>query len=330
MSDAAFEGYVSETFSTSVGVRRVHIETLYVRFASESGKARPSVLYRGLEEAVEMGCKHMRLIDHPLRYPDIALKVTEFAISRDIDIELDTPVDDVTPAVMENLKAFPGDIAILFPQDKPPNPQDLLPNGKRMNVKRLIASITIVSSSPVATASAELAEALFARGFDLLKFSILWNSYADATEYLQTVEMVNHLASTYSGKVLAMIPWVLLKRENFRVGRTVCQYKETVGLTLDGVVTCCGTDPIWAPTFSVSSRRLCEIVRDHPAFRQLREFDYTKVKGVCSQCLFSRYCANQCPAYVFNTTGAFDNSLPECQWLYEKGVFPHEFLIRKR
>ena len=153
-----------------------------------------------------MGCKHMRLIDHPLRYPDIALKVTEFAISRDIDIELDTPVDDVTPAVMENLKAFPGDIAILFPQDKPPNPQDLLPNGKRMNVKRLIASITIVSSSPVATASAELAEALFARGFDLLKFSILWNSYADATEYLQTVEMVNHLASTYSGKVLAMIP----------------------------------------------------------------------------------------------------------------------------
>lgn len=87
---------------------------------------------------------------------------------------------------------------------------------------------------------------------------------------------------------------------------------------------------IRAPTFSVSSRRLCEIVRDHPALRQLREFDYTKVKGVCSQCLFSRYCANQCPAYVFNTTGAFDNSLPECQWLYEKGVFPHEFLIRKR
>ncbi len=161
--------------------------------------------------------------------------------------------------------------------------------------------------------------------FDRVKFGLAWKDRGDVAAYDPFARALQDLDSRYPGRVLALIPWIFLSQEHLGVGRHVCRYQHTLGLTTSGKVTLCGLPSVVLGDAATSS--LAAVWSGHPLLGELRRVEAESFDKPCRICLFRAYCANQCPAQVYARTGSFASSLPECAVLYEDGRFPASYLI---
>lgn len=106
------------------------------------------------------------------------------------------------------------------------------------------------------------------------------------------------------------------------VGKKIC------GLLPNGDIAVCGA--------GINRRELTlgnaledsieDVWMNSPAFLTLRKSTFES-KGICSNCIFAKYCRGYCRAHAFSVYGRLDASYPICQMLYEKGVFPEKYMI---
>lgn len=66
---------------------------------------------------------------------------------------------------------------------------------------------------------------------------------------------------------------------------------------------------------------------NHPVLADIHENPHTKLKGVCSKCIFRKHCLGGCRAESLVAYGNFFAPNPLCQAFYDSGKFPKKFLI---
>jgi len=162
--------------------------------------------------------------------------------------------------------------------------------------------------------------------FDRVKLSFEWSQRREVLYYFEFASAIQRLHEQFPGRVLALIPWVLLKPANLAIARSVCDYRSSIGLTTDGEITVCGLPHL--PVGKNPHMSVQQAVTATPLLTQLRSVHPSHIDAPCSVCLFRDCCANQCPARVYAQSGSFSASLPECRILYEEGRFPPEYVVR--
>jgi SynChlorMet cassette radical SAM/SPASM protein ScmF len=109
---------------------------------------------------------------------------------------------------------------------------------------------------------------------------------------------------------------------NCTVGKEIC------GLLPNGDIAVCGAGINKEEL--VLGNALVNDIEDvwlnSPVFLALRK-GVRELKGICSNCMFARYCMGHCRAYAYAVYGTLDAPYPMCQDLYEKGVFPEKYVV---
>ena len=149
------------------------------------------------------------------------------------------------------------------------------------------------------------------------------------------IEKVKELTLEYPGKIFTSVPPALLGRsileKNSRI-TAPCDYRHICGLLPNGDISLCGIGLTHRELVfgNVQQKTLKSILSDANELRLLREARPQDFKGVCSLCIFSKYCANYCPAYSYEIYGDLLASNPICQAFYDSHVFPSKYLkVRK-
>ena len=107
----------------------------------------------------------------------------------------------------------------------------------------------------------------------------------------------------------------------------ICTFPNILGLDSNGDVYPCdgliGTSEMFLG--NIRKKSLKEIW-NHPKLKELRNINYSKLRGVCKICTYRSQCMGGCRAYAYKKTGNFFASDPLCQSFYEENVFPRKNL----
>ena len=149
------------------------------------------------------------------------------------------------------------------------------------------------------------------------------------------IEKVKELILEYPGKIFTSVPPALLGRSILeKNSRTTapCDYKHMCGLLTTGDISLCGIGLTHRELVfgNVRQKTLKSILSDANELRLPREARSQDSKGVCSLYIFSKYCANYCPVYSYETYENLLASNPICQAFHDPHVFPSKYLkVRK-
>lgn len=127
--------------------------------------------------------------------------------------------------------------------------------------------------------------------------------------------------------VKALLPWAFLTVENLRLGRTNCTYMQHIAVHSNGDMTLCGDRERSITSFGNVLDEPFDVIRERAMCHSF--YATTEYSGVCSMCMFAKYCANQCRSEAFFRTGSSGSSYAGCQLAYEAGVFPSWCLVRE-
>ncbi len=152
----------------------------------------------------------------------------------------------------------------------------------------------------------------------------------------QLAEKINKLSETYSFRLLLHLnkPFLLFDQilDKFTCGG-YCGIKSALSILSDGTVSVCSlgrfTDKRY--TFgNVASASLSEIWDNEKLLVDLRSETYhTKLEGVCGNCIFKKSCGGSCRAASLVEYNEIYAPFPNCQQLYNQGLFPENYLIDK-
>jgi radical SAM protein with 4Fe4S-binding SPASM domain len=105
----------------------------------------------------------------------------------------------------------------------------------------------------------------------------------------------------------------------------LCPWGETlVGLSPDGTVGLCHVTGGERELTAGNIRResLKDIWEKSDFFQKIRKFDPNKLKGVCGNCLAREVCRGGCRVHAFRYYGDLYAPNPDCQDIYNAGLFP--------
>lgn len=298
------------------------ISTLYLRFDSKTGIPNVDVVLKGINQACDLGCQEIRITGDPTNNENIFFKVLQTVKDKEIKISFDLSQDYITNELIQDLNSMSNlyNFAINITGD--------LAVRKSICYEGLIANISLDSTN---VNKVEETIKLLLNHYNFLRVKILTSirNLGSIDVYLDLVNSLKTMHQIYKDRLYALIPWCLLDHSTLTLGRTVCQYQTSVGVFLDGAVTVCGVSRnIKEPMNSLVDLSLKEILETDPFLCQLRETTTESMTGVCQRCLFKNYCANLCPAHVYNETGQFNHSYIICQTLYDNNRFPVNCLIK--
>ncbi|MCK4259610.1 MAG: hypothetical protein KAX49_11570 [Halanaerobiales bacterium] len=297
------------------------LSTLYLRFESKIKTPNEDAVIDGINQACHLGCQEIRITGDPINDENIFFKVLEIIKNKKLKISFDLSQDYITNELIQELNSMNNiyNFAINITGD--------LAVRKSICYEGLIANI-FLDSTNIYKAEESIKSLLDKYKFLRVKIITSIRSLGSIDVYLDLVNTLQTMHKIYKDRLYAMIPWCLLDLSTLTLGRTVCQYQRAVGVFLDGAVTVCGVSRnIKEPTNSLVDLSLKEILEKDPFLCQLRETTPETITGVCQSCVFKNYCANLCPANVYNETGHFNNSYTICQILYDNGRFPVNCLI---
>ncbi len=282
----------------------------------------------GLEQAARCGARSLLIKASRLVEPDLIARAVDLCRGRGFSIRFDVALDDNWDSRWRATIEKGVSLVLHIPPEALP--------GVSLQIPRSLARDLTVYVEVEHRNQGRLEDVvrtlLASIGVSKVVLFVTMRHGLGSSEYLSLCSRVRALAVQYPGQIWARMPWVLLDGDTWRVSRRLCDYSHTIGLRLDGGIVPCGAkrraeDGI--PT--VCDARLEEILRFDPFMAGFRDIVLPDdVQGVCRRCVFSRYCANICPAYVYNTTGSFTESYPECQQLLADGLFPECCLLENR
>jgi radical SAM protein with 4Fe4S-binding SPASM domain len=77
----------------------------------------------------------------------------------------------------------------------------------------------------------------------------------------------------------------------------------------------------------VSTIDVREVWENNSILNEIHENTHTKLKGICSNCIFRTRCFGGCRAQALCAYGDFFAPNPYCQAYYDSGKFPESRLI---
>lgn len=293
------------------------LRTIYLRCDPEVAPNYGNLRLR-IDEAIGLGVDSVRVVGSMFgRGPEL-LDILGDLKKRGIRISGDIEVEALADGSIEVAKHYVADLAV--------NVNPARPVRENMDFRGL--TLNLSTSRESVSAAVPLARRMLGtHSVKLVKFSANLPAIGNANAYLGLVQQILTLADEFPEQVYALLPWVLVDQEHLRVTRTVCNYGEVIGLFLDGTVTACkvGIERCWPPQ-SMRTLPLAEILHVDPLVSSIHSLEPHHLTGVCSKCIFRDYCGNLCLARVFSVYGSFAAPFPDCQMLYDAGLFPEEYL----
>jgi len=124
---------------------------------------------------------------------------------------------------------------------------------------------------------------------------------------------------------LAFFPIDALAQGAGKAGVCHCGFLNLLSVLADGSLTLCGIG-YTAPELTMGNIRgeydLAALWQEHPMLRGIRSTVHHALEGVCGDCLFHPICLGGCRASALGTGGSLAASPPNCQALYDAGLFP--------
>lgn len=151
--------------------------------------------------------------------------------------------------------------------------------------------------------------------------------------YKELAHTLEEMERMYPGKIGTSLPWVLIAdfaSNHLEITRTVCEYKSLLTILPNGDISLCGVGITNPSTIvgNIQDNTLFNIWENKPGLlAELHDMDSLHLQGVCGRCIFRKYCANMCPAYVYDTYRTFSSSHPLCEELRSSGLFPEKYLV---
>lgn len=124
---------------------------------------------------------------------------------------------------------------------------------------------------------------------------------------------------------LAYFPVDSLAQGAGRAGVYHCGFLNLLSVLADGSLTLCGIG-YEAPQLTMGNIRgeydLATLWAEHPILQEVRATVNRALEGVCGDCLFHPVCLGGCRASALALGGSLAASPPNCQALYDAGLFP--------
>jgi radical SAM protein with 4Fe4S-binding SPASM domain len=104
--------------------------------------------------------------------------------------------------------------------------------------------------------------------------------------------------------------------------------RDSLALLPDGSVSFCAYCMSEDSMIAGNIRESCleDIWEKGLIFEQCQKIE-SSLEGVCSLCIFKKYCQGSCRAWAYDRYGSLYAPYPLCQELYEKGFFPEQYLL---
>jgi len=156
----------------------------------------------------------------------------------------------------------------------------------------------------------------------------------EPNDYVLLAKKLIEISSLYGEglTIKTSLPIVLFIRHGVKWAKMAggrCNYRNLLAILPDGSLSLCAVGLYRKELIigNILHDSIQEVWTSGAGFLNvLRTLNPVELKGVCSQCVFNRYCANKCPAFVYLYYNTFKASYPPCQMLFENRLFPAEFL----
>lgn len=114
-----------------------------------------------------------------------------------------------------------------------------------------------------------------------------------------------------------------------RAGGGRCGFKSLLGILADGSVSFCGmgyrhSDYVFGAAADVD---LATLWRESPKLLEVRRQVPDQLQGICGNCVLKHVCQGGCRSNAFDVYGSITAPTPNCQRLYEEGLFPATRMI---
>lgn len=153
-------------------------------------------------------------------------------------------------------------------------------------------------------------------------------------EYMKITEDIAGLIDKYPFRIMLHLDPVFFSFKNLMLKFSCgghCGYKSSLSILANGNVSICSLGKQVSKYIfgHVSSINIKEIWQDHPILADIHEGTHSKLKGICSNCIFRKQCLGGCRAEALCTYDDFFAPHPRCQEFYDSGEFPESRLINK-
>lgn len=149
----------------------------------------------------------------------------------------------------------------------------------------------------------------------------------EARELPRLVDDVAALRGAYPFRIMIHVDPAFAALRHLKRGVTCggrCGYQNALSVLADGSVSICSIGQI-TPAYlfgHVSTIDVTQVWNEHPVLRELHDSYYTRLTGVCEQCIFRRACMGGCRAHAIAMYGSAFAPAPLCQAYFESGAFP--------
>jgi pyrroloquinoline quinone biosynthesis protein E len=153
-------------------------------------------------------------------------------------------------------------------------------------------------------------------------------------EYMQITEDIAALIEQYPFHIMLHLDPVFFSFKSLMLKFSCgghCGYKSSLSILANGNVSICSLGK-QVPKYifgHVSSIDVKEIWNTNPILKDIHEDTHTKLKGICSNCIFRKQCLGGCRAEALCAYDDFFAPHPRCQEFYESGKFPGSRLINQ-
>lgn len=299
---------------------RGRLDKIYLRFDC-GARVVPRLIWRGLVQGKALGASHVRLVGDAFRDIGFATALLERIRSEDMEISADIPISKADEKTLGLARRYAEHIDLGIDFVPPEVPE------KSPIYRGLLAN---VHASPENTSllAGVVRKCLDEVGFGRVKLFAYAREIGDLERYFEAAREAQRLHDKYGDRLYSLYPTWLLSYRNLKLTRRVCSYQRTVAVLADGRAFVCNARVEQGDDLpSLEHQDLEDIMDGYEPLRRFYELTSDALKGVCAVCVFRSYCANVCPAMVFNHTGSFEHSFPDCQYIYDQGGFPSEYLL---
>ncbi|MBT9175150.1 MAG: hypothetical protein DDT22_00824 [candidate division WS2 bacterium] len=302
------------------------IETLYFRFEESTPMLKWTILKGILYQGLALGMRHLRVIGPAPQARKLLPKLIDLNTPKKFDLRVDLPIKHLTLGDVVYCVSNKLETVIHLATDF----TDVGELSQFQNYAPNVIVYLTINRFNYPFWYTLIKKLLLNIGFKTIAVTAVIGGHFGPEEYITFCKHLCSAAKYYPGRIYARIPWSMLELDVWTMGRTVCNFRQACGLWVDGTVMPCGVERRkYSKLPNIQNATLKEILSTDPQMIKFRQLKKEGLNGVCNCCIFRKYCANQCPAYVYNATGSFTNSFPECQILWEAGLFPNKYMVVK-
>lgn len=307
-----------------------------------------------LEKALPLGLKSIKITGgEPLLYMDTVMDIFDWCNSHDVNVVMETNGSLLTETFIENyLKNKKVDLSVsLNGYNSETHDPFVVSKG---SFKKVLANLALLNENNVRF---QIITSIFKDNVsDLEKVVEL------CKDYNPTTLKINPIISIGRGNVLLkenrvlnyrdikeMVPIVdeLSKKHNIKIffhvppsmrsfsalkcfGVNICSYLNMLSLLPDRSLALCGysgvnKDTIWG-TYT-SDFDLKGFWENNEGIKLLRSTE--SIEGVCKECVHQKVCRGDCKAIAVNHYNKWNAPNPNCQELFDNGLFPKSRLIKR-